>query len=143
MKQKPRQVYAAKHGNSELDKDLARALEGVDEADGVSCAKAHEVARQLEQTPGEAGRALDLQNRPITHCQLGLFGYTPRKRIVKPASDVAPDLADAIRDARVNGRLPCRAAWEIADRRGLKRLEVANVCEALKIKISECQLGAF
>ncbi len=143
MKQKPRQGYAAKHDNTELDIDLARALDGVAEAEGVSCAKAHEAAQQLEQTPGEAGRALDLQNRPIIRCQLGLFGYTPRKRIVKPANDVPPDLAEAIRDARVNGRLPCRAAWEIADQRGLKRLEVANVCEALKIKISECQLGAF
>ena len=143
MKKKPPQGYAAKHESAALDTDLARALEAVREAAGVSCEKAHTVAHQLGRTPREAGRALDLQNRPIIRCQLGLFGYAPRKRIVKPASTVAPDLADEIRAARVDGRLPCRSAWEIADRRGLKRLKVAEVCEALRIKISACQLGAF
>ncbi len=143
MKKKPQQSYAAKHEGVQLDADLARALESEREAEGVSCEKAHAVAHRLNRAPHEAGRALDLQNRPIIRCQLGLFGYAPRKRIVKPASDLAPDLADEIRAARVNGRLPCQTAWEIADRRGIERLKVAQVCEALKIKISACQLGAF
>ena len=143
MKKKSPQGYAAKHEGAKLDSDLSRALDGAREADGVSCEKAHAVARQLNKTPREAGRALDLQNRPIIRCQLGLFGYAPRKRIVKPASEIGPDLADEIRAARVDGRLPCRTAWEIADRRGIERLSVAEVCEALNIKISACQLGAF
>ena len=143
MKKKPPQGYAAKHEDVQLDADLARALEDAREADGVSCEKAHAVAHQLNKDPHEAGRTLDLQNRPIIRCQLGLFGYTPHKRIVKPARELAPDLADEIRAARVDGRLPCRAAWEIADRRGIERLKVAEACEALKIKIGACQLGAF
>ena len=144
MKKKPIQGYAAKHdAAAPLDADLARALREEQEADGVSCAQAHAVAQKLKKEPHEAGRALDLQNRPIIRCQLGLFGYTPHKRIGKPASVIAPELADEIRAALVNGRLPCKAAWAIADRRQIKRLSVAEACEALEIKISECQLGAF
>jgi hypothetical protein len=39
--------------------------------------------------------------------------------------------------------LSCAAAWEIADRLGVKRLEVGAACENLKIKVKPCQLGAF
>ncbi|MDJ0854064.1 MAG: hypothetical protein QNI85_03725 [Desulfobacterales bacterium] len=143
MKKKPPQGYAAKHQGVRLDAELARALDSAREADGVSCEQAHAVAHRQNKPPHEAGRVLDLQNRPIIRCQLGLFGYAPRKRIVKPASDVTPDMADEIRSACVNGRLPCHAAWDIADGRGIARLRIAEACEALKIKISACQLGAF
>jgi hypothetical protein len=74
---------------------------------------------------------------------LGLFGYAPRKRIVQPAADIDPELAGEIRAALNNGRLRCETAWAIAARRRLPRLAVAETCEALKIKIGDCQLGAF
>jgi hypothetical protein len=35
------------------------------------------------------------------------------------------------------------SAWMLADRLGMKRLELACACEALEIKVGECQLGAF
>ncbi len=144
MKKKSNQGYAAKHDAAvPLDAELARAIEKEPDADGVSCESAHSAAFRQQKDPLEAGRVLDLQNRPIVRCQLGLFGYTPRKRIVKPAAEVDPDLAAEIRVALVDGRLPCRSAWAIADRRRLARMTVAETCEALRIKISECQLGAF
>ena len=144
MKKKSKQGYAAKHdAGTPLDTALAQALEKEMTADGVSCEKAHAVARHQNRTPQEAGQALDLQNCRIVRCQLGLFGYTPRKRIVQPAPAVAPDLTDEIHAALVDGRLLCETAWAIADRRQLKRLAVAQACEALGIKISDCQLGAF
>ncbi len=144
MKKKPDQGYAAKHdAGAPLDAALAQALENESGAEGVSCDSAHAVANQLQQAPHEAGRTLDLLNRPIVHCQLGLFGYTPRKKIVTPATEIDSDLADEIRAALVNGRLPCKTAWDIADRRQIERLAVAETCEGLKIKISDCQLGAF
>ena len=54
-----------------------------------------------------------------------------------------PEVAAAIRDALENDRLPCRAAWEIAERFGLRKMAVSGACEALGIKIKPCQMGAF
>jgi hypothetical protein len=79
----------------------------------------------------------------VVKCQLGLYGYKPNKRIVKPAEAVSPDLEKAVRDALQNGRLPCAAAWEVAERLGLRKMEVSAACETLGIKISACQLGSF
>ncbi len=144
MKDKSNRGYAAKHdGAARLDAALARELKGVQTDDGVSCENAHAVAHRLQKAPREAGKALDLMNLRIARCQLGLFGYAPRKRIVKPAATVDADLAAAIRSALVNGRLPCETAWAIATRRRHSRLSVAEACEALGIKITDCQLGAF
>jgi hypothetical protein len=140
-----KQGYKAKHDPSvPLDADLAQALRNEQEEDGgVSCESAHRLARQQHKAPRESGRALDLMDLRITRCQLGLFGYTPRKRIVRPAAVVDPTLAGEIQAALENGRLCCKSAWEIAERLQVKRLAVAEACEALKIKVSDCQLGAF
>ena len=74
---------------------------------------------------------------------MGLFGYSPKKKIVQPAKEIAPDLKQAINDALSDGRLPCAAAWAIAKQINLPRMKVSAACEALKIKIKPCQLGAF
>jgi hypothetical protein len=79
----------------------------------------------------------------LVKCQLGLFGYTPEKKIVKPKATENPDLASAIRDARVDGKLSCENAWEIARRFDVSKMRVSSVCEQLKIKVKPCQLGAF
>jgi len=39
--------------------------------------------------------------------------------------------------------LSCAVSWEIADALQLTRMAVSEACEALKIKIKPCQLGAF
>ncbi len=54
-----------------------------------------------------------------------------------------PELEKEIRSRLSNGRLPCAAAWEIAAERKIPRMKVSSACEALKIKIKPCQLGAF
>ena len=144
MKEKSSRGYAAKHdGATQLDAALARELKRVQTEEGVSCETAHAVAQRLQKAPREAGQALDLMNLRIARCQLGLFGYTPRKRIVRPAATVDADLAATLRSALVDGRLPCETAWAIATRRHHSRLSVAEACEALGIKITDCQLGAF
>jgi hypothetical protein len=86
---------------------------------------------------------MDLMEIRLTKCQLGLFGYTPEKKIVTPAESVAPDLEAAIKAAVENGRLSCERAWQMADGRGIKRLAFSSACEALGIKVKPCQLGAF
>jgi hypothetical protein len=74
---------------------------------------------------------------------MGLFGYTPEKKVVTPKPPTHPDLEDAVRAALVNDRLPCRAAWEIAARLDVSKMSVSAACEHLGIKIKPCQLGAF
>jgi len=78
-------------------------------------------------------------------CQLGLFGYDAfgDKRFVAPLSQVPDRLATALRHARIDGTLPCAAAWRIASDEGLPRSVVGSAAETLEIRIAPCQLGCF
>jgi hypothetical protein len=136
--------YASKHPSSAvLEKSLAAALEKEIHNGRISCAAAHGVAQRLARPPADIGRALDLMEIRLSRCQLGLFGYTPQKRIVQKAEEWDGGLEEEIRVSLKDGRLPCADAWAIADGRHIPRMAVANVCEALAIKIRPCQLGAF
>lgn len=109
----------------------------------MACAVAFEIAESLGVPPEEVGFTLDSLEVKVVKCQLGLFGYTPAKSIVKPAERVPPDLEKAIRGALVKGRLPCASAWALAEKRRLKKMEISSACETLGIKIGPCQLGTF
>lgn len=136
--------------SSGLRPDPSSAPPGLEEAlrqsapEGrLACAEAFALADRLGLAPIEIGRAADRWGVRLVRCQLGLFGYLPEKKIVKPAAHVEEPLAAAIRAALTDGRLPCRAAWEIAARLGLPRMAVSAACEALAVRIKPCQLGAF
>jgi len=109
----------------------------------LSCAAAFEIAGELGVSPGAAGDTLDQLRIHLGECQLGLFGYKPEKKIVRPLDAVDPALEAALRAALVNDRLPCRAAWEIAERFQVGKMTVSGACETLGIKVRPCQLGAF
>lgn len=109
----------------------------------LSCAHAEAIARDTATTLAEVGINLDLLEMRIGKCQLGLFGYNPTSKAVKPATNVSPELTAAIQNALSNERLPCAAAWAIAASLGIPRMAVARACETLEIKIKPCQLGAF
>lgn len=136
--------YAAKHlPDKKLDKKIAEAVK-LKAMDGrISCASGHKIAGRLDVRPAEVGITIDLLEIRINKCQLGLYGHSPKNRIVKPAEKVSPELEEAILKTLSNNRLSCLAAWEIAKRFNIPKLEVSSACEALKIKISACQLGAF
>jgi hypothetical protein len=89
------------------------------------------------------GKTADLLNMKLVKCQLGLFGYTPEKKIVKPKAASTIKLESAIQDSLAEGALPCAKAWEIARNFDISKMTVSAVCEQLKIKIKPCQLGAF
>jgi hypothetical protein len=77
-------------------------------------------------------------------CQLGLFGHGDKPgKAVEAASMVPRELETAIRDAMLEDRITCQAAWEVAERLKLGKMTVACACEALAVKVSACQLGAF
>lgn len=144
MSKEHQEGYAGKHPNSVvLEENVAAALGKAIKDGRISCAAAHDVAKKLALSPADIGMALDLMEVRLIRCQLGLFGYTPEKRIVKKADQWEAALEKEIRQALQDGRLSCAEAWSIARRRGISRLEVANVCEALALKVRPCQLGAF
>ena len=136
--------YTTKHPDGALDPKIAEQINKREKEGQISCAAAHEIARQLGCPIKQVGLNIDLLGKHINRCQLGLFGSGPSKaKAVKPAPTVAPDLASAIKAVSVEERISCIAAWTLADSRNMTRLDVACACESLGIKIKQCQLGAF
>lgn len=109
----------------------------------LPCAVAFSIAGELGVAAGEVGKTADLLDLRLTKCQLGLFGYTPEKKILKPLSDVDPDPASAVRKASVDNRLSCKEAWDIAASLKVPKMRISGACETMGIKIIKCQLGAF
>jgi hypothetical protein len=137
--------YRTKHElNAQLDSNVTdRIWKKVDNG-RLSCASAFVIAQEAGTSPAEVGRHADLLETKITACQLGLFGHVKERRnIVEPAEKVSNELEEALRGGIVDGRLPCREAWEIAERFGLSKMRITAACERLKIRFSECQLGTF
>ncbi len=109
----------------------------------ISCRMATKIAADLNINPIEVGRTTDFLGINIVKCQLGLFGYKPEKKIITPAQSISAELESAIIDASTNGRLTCKAAWDIAFRLRISKMDVSSACETMGIKIKKCQLGAF
>lgn len=136
--------FAAKHPpGATPDPQIAAAITAAAQKGHLACAKAHEIAGQLNVSPAMVGRALDLMEFRISHCQLGLFGYGGGKKLDKTTDAVPTAISQAITAAAKDGRLPCATAWQIADSLGIGRLTLANACEAMGVRIKPCQLGAF
>jgi hypothetical protein len=135
--------YAAKHKDTELNEKIAAKVRKKMSDNSLSCGEAHVIAEELKVLPSEVGVTLDILEVRIGKCQLGLFGYGEKKRIVKPADKVESELQKEIENSLVDGRLPCKAAWDIAEKFKMKRLDLANACEKLRVKINSCQIGSF
>jgi len=136
--------YAAKHPQgTQADPDIEKMLKEKVSDGKISCAAAHGIADKLGVSPADVGMAIDLLEARIHKCQLGLFGYQPEKRIVHPADSPSSEIKAAIEADLIDGRIACVKIWGVADRLGENKMEVSNVCEALGVKINQCQLGAF
>ena len=136
--------YAAKHpAETKLDEQIARLIGQKAKENVISCVDAMAIAAETGKQIPEVGVALDLLETRISFCQMGLFGFSPDKRIVRAAATVDEPLKKAIEAKLQNGRLSCADSWMIADEFNLPRMAVSEACEALKIKIKPCQLGAF
>ena len=143
MTKKNKGHFAQKHPGVTLDEGIAQEIRAQVLEGGLFCAIAFKIARDLSITPGDVGRSADLLELPILKCQLGLFGYPPQRRVVKPAESVAPDLEKAIQKELVDDRIPCSTAFSLAEKLKIPKMVVASACEKMGIKISTCQLGAF
>ena len=136
--------FSKKHsGNEKPDPIIRDAILNSIKGSELPCAVAFSIAGELGIAAAEIGKAADLLDLRLTKCQLGLFGYTPEKKILKPLSAVDPDMEKAIRKASVDNRLSCRDAWDIAALFKVPKMKISGACEAMGLKIKPCQLGAF
>jgi len=136
--------YRTKHpAGTTPDPAIAAAIEEVVQEGSVSCAVAHDVATELGVTPADVGKTIDLLEYRIIKCQMGLFGYSPQKKIVKPAETVSDELRERLQNASSNGLIPCLDCWNAAATLGMQRMAVSAACELLGLRVKPCQLGAF
>lgn len=136
--------FADKHGpGARPDSAIETEIRNRVKADELACAVAFKIASDLGVSPAAVGKTADLMKFRLAKCQLGLFGYRPAKKIVTAEPPAHPELEKAVREALVDGRLPCRAAWQIAVRLEVSKMSLSAACEYLGIKIKPCQLGAF
>jgi len=135
--------YAAKHTGAAVNSEIAAQLKKHIVDGRVSCTAAHAVAQVLRVTPKQAGIAIDLLEARIVQCQLGLFGWDEKLPTAGLPVAEAKLLQQAIQAALANGRLPCPAAWKIAQSQAIAKPAVKEACDRLNIKICGCQLGAF
>jgi hypothetical protein len=144
MSAKEGKTYAEKHGSDAVvDDSIKGEISRRVEDDHIPCAVAFEIAKELKRSPAAVGKTADLLNVRLSKCQLGLFGYKPEKKIVKPLPEVDPEIEADIRASLAGGKLPCRAAWDIAAACNVSKMVVSGTCEAMGLKITGCQLGAF
>lgn len=123
--------------------DLAGKLQNVSDGKEISCENAFTVIENTGVLPLDVGKLINRLDMKITCCQLGLFGYKPEKKILKPADSVSEQLSSLIMQYVNNGRIICADVWKVADSQGITRLDAASACEKLSLKIKKCQLGAF
>ena len=136
--------YAKKHlHDSEVKPEIEAALKESASDGEIPCAVAFKIAADLDIEPGDVGITADLLEMRLIKCQLGLFGYQPKRCIVEPAQNISKGLEEGIKKGLENGKLSCVTAWKIAKDLGIHKMEVSSACEALEIKICSCQIGAF
>jgi hypothetical protein len=49
----------------------------------------------------------------------------------------------AFEESGVKNELPCAKAFQIAEKYGIPKLDIAKYCNKHKVKIRKCQLGCF
>jgi hypothetical protein len=130
--------------NEQSNEDKIEKILLQESKDGeLPCAIAFDIADKHQTSPAVIGECADRLKIRLVKCQMGLFGYQPEKKIVKPSVEVGAELGVQIEEALIVDRLPCASAWNIAEKLGVAKMEVSSACEAMGIKIKPCQLGAF
>ena len=136
--------FTEKHGPTDQPSAAIKTeIEKLGKNNELPCAVAFTIVEDLGVSPADVGKTADVIGFKLVKCQLGLFGYTPEKKIVKPEETSQQEIKDAISAGLVNNRLPCDNAWEIAGRFDVPKLTLSGICESMGIKIKPCQLGAF
>jgi hypothetical protein len=144
MSTKKGKAYSEKHSsNLRPDPLIEEEMRKRAATQRIPCAAAFEISRDLGKTTMAVGQTADLLNIAVVECQLGLFGYQPKKKIIKAEDTSNQELKEAIIGSAENNRLSCKKAWQIAAQFNINTLAVGNISQANGIQIKTCQLGAF
>ena len=144
MTHEDRGHYSKKHTNDrKVDPGIAKAMEEKASENKITCAAAFKIVENFGTTASEVGFTADMLEIRIIRCQMGIFGYEPEKKAVKPMENVPDELEKAINGKLMDGKLYCASAWEVAKNLNIPKMRVSSACETLGIKIKQCQLGAF
>ncbi len=136
--------YAAKHpAGQKLNGPVVQAVRIAAHDNRISCATAHKIAKDCAVSPAEAGRMIDGEEVQITHCQLGIFKHSVDRPARPTNVELTPELEKTLVAGVINRRLPCIAAWSIAESFNLTRPQIGAACDKLGIKINTCQLVTF
>jgi hypothetical protein len=139
--------YASKHPPGvKPDKRIAKIIREKSTENGLACGMAEMISKKLGVEMAKVGATADLMEIKVIKCQLGLFGYGDKPehgKDIKAADSVSDEMKNALEDTADNGRVTCAALWSIADKLGVRRRVASAACDTLKLKIHECQLGAF
>jgi hypothetical protein len=135
----------------EMEKKEAVQVEmrsSLDEDGQIHCAAAHRIAEKIGVEPSFVGEQADEIGIRITRCQLGLFGYAPKKGMPGYRSvrklDIPPEAAaTSVQKAALHGKIPCLTLWQLARRHELTKRDMGNIAETLELKVTNCQLGCF
>ena len=136
--------YSKKHsGWRTIDTAIVKFIEEKASDKKITCAGAFKIAENCGTTADEIGFTLDMLEIRIIRCQMGIFGYEPEKKVVKPMDKIPDELKGAIESRLADGKLTCSSAWEISRTLNIPKMHVSSACERLAVKIKPCQLGAF
>ena len=123
------QKFADKHGsNTQLNERIKDHITRQGKNNELPCALAFNIADELNVSAAEVGKTADLLEIMLAKCQLGLFGYSPEKKIVKPQTPENQNLESTIRDSLVDGKLSCERAWEISRSFDVPKMTVSAAC---------------
>ncbi len=134
--------YAAKHQDRSIPEILETSIREALVENRLSCSRAHKLALETGFSPADVGRTADLMEIRLSGCQLGLFGHEQKEKVAA-AANPEPELIKTLKENLTDGSLSCLKAWQIAADFNLKKTDITAACEADKIKITPCQLGAF
>lgn len=143
MTHEDRGNYAGKHPQREIDPVVVEKLEKLKDKNQITCAAAHRVASDLNISPKEVGVQVDLMELRLVQCQLGLFGHTPGSGQSDKEIRVPDDLKLRLEKATKEGRISCKACWDIAKEFKMSRMDIGSVCKKIDLRIKPCQLGTF
>lgn len=113
----------------------------------LSCKSAFKIAAKLGVAADKVGATADLIDCKLTCCQLGLFGYKTKNNKTAINTFADPEMPEGLQEtimyAHINKKLTCKKCWEIASQFQTPKMTIGKLCNAVNIKITECQLGAF
>jgi hypothetical protein len=109
----------------------------------LPCPVAFRLAKESKvplRTVGDLANGLKVR---IINCQLGCFYVEKATHEDLAGVPFDPPLKQEVQDSLVDGKLPCKAAFQVAEKLRVSRKLVGDAATKLKIKIAECQLGCF